>query len=487
MDINSNYLVNVFGTHDFINELAKNGFSINLCVSNKITTLPENINTKLLWNDAKSGDYSSIIISGNNRKYPFPLSEEDLQNFAEVERIFLKLADRLGFIESYQWRKDLYLKLLSTWIYIIKNSKVKFAIFENLPHEGFDFIAYSVYKYFNIKCFCFYQMPIRPKKTYLLQLITNIYNHGELINFNKENNIKSNDYKSKFAGYLEISKNKSSNLISFTRKKNVDILNIKFIYSKYLHPLKKIYVESGIRKILQLFIMKMGLGDPYITSIKKLNNISNQISIKPDLTKLFIYLPLHYQPELSTSPLAKGFVDQIVFINLIAHCAQKFNIHVYVKEHPRGGKALGSRTIEFYKNINQIDNVSLIDKNSNSYELIDKCVCLASISGTAGWEAVLRNKPVLMVGPRFYSEAPGVFKIHNADSCEYALNSIVNNEVNINSTETQLNEFLSFLSPCSIEGFIDRKDKKIATVSRLNSIKNQVNLISNYINLLKNV
>ena len=107
MDINSNYLVNVFGTQDFINELAKNGFSINLCVSGKTTSLPENINKKLLWNDAKSGNYSSIINSGNNRKYPYPLSEEDLQNFAEVERVFLKLADRLGFIESYQWRKDL--------------------------------------------------------------------------------------------------------------------------------------------------------------------------------------------------------------------------------------------------------------------------------------------------------------------------------------------------------------------------------------------
>ena len=155
--------------------------------------------------------------------------------------------------------------------------------------------------------FCFYQMPIRPNKTYLLHLITNICDHGELINFNKKNNIQSNDYKSKFAGYLEISKNKSSNLTSFTREKKIDLLNIKFLYKKFIHPLKKIYIEGGKRKIVQLFIMKMGLGDPYITSTKKLHKISNQISIKPDLTKLFIYLPLHYQ-QLSTSPLEKGLL-----------------------------------------------------------------------------------------------------------------------------------------------------------------------------------
>ena len=126
------------------------------------------------------------MIPTENTDLPYPISENDLFIFSQTERFFLKMADRLGYLESYQWRKNLYLKLLSTWIYIIKDSNIDVAIFENIPHEGFDFIAYNIFKEFNIKCLCFYQMPIRPKETYLLHLVSNIFDHSEIINLNKK-------------------------------------------------------------------------------------------------------------------------------------------------------------------------------------------------------------------------------------------------------------------------------------------------------------
>ena len=46
-----------------------------------------------------------------------PLSKELLLEYAEFEHIYLKMADRLGFIQSYQQRKDEYNKHLRFWIW----------------------------------------------------------------------------------------------------------------------------------------------------------------------------------------------------------------------------------------------------------------------------------------------------------------------------------------------------------------------------------
>ena len=200
----------------------------------------------------------------------------------------------------------------------------------------------------------------------------------------------------------------------------------------------------------------------------------------------FVYLPLHYQPELSTSPLAKGYVDQILFINLISQVSAKLGLKVYVKEHPRAGKARGSRTKVFYDTIKNLKNVEFIDKSFNSYELIDRSFCVAAITGSVGWEAVLRSKTVLMVGSRFYSSAPNVFEISNYEQCFQVMKNLENN-INYSfddNFENKLNDYLSYLSPCVTEGFVDRKDSNISTVTRSSSIKNQIALINKYLDIL---
>ena len=126
--------------------------------------------------DCKSGEYSVA-----DWKTIPPLSREQIIHFSEVEQIYLKMADRLGIIQPYQQRKDEYIKHLRFWLWKLEKYKFDFAIFENIPHEGYNFIIYSIFKTRDIRVLSFYQLPIRPNKTYLLQAVFDIFDHGSEI------------------------------------------------------------------------------------------------------------------------------------------------------------------------------------------------------------------------------------------------------------------------------------------------------------------
>ena len=91
-----------------------------------------------------------------------------------------------------------------------------------------------------------------------------------------------------------------------------------------------------------------------------------------------------------------------------------------------------------------------------------------------------------MVGSRFYSSAPNVFEISNYEQCFQVMKNLENN-INYSfddNFENKLNDYLSYLSPCVTEGFVDRKDSNISTVTRSYSIKNQIALINKYLDIL---
>jgi hypothetical protein len=89
-------------------------------------------------------------------------------------------------------------------------------------------------------------------------------------------------------------------------------------------------------------------------------------------------------------------------------------------------------------------------------------VALATITGTAGWEALFRKKPVLLFGNIFYELAPGVFKISSNDECLHAINDIIDNRFSYD--ERLLKLFLLALESTSITTIVDslyRKDSYI--------------------------
>ena len=127
---------------------------------------------------------------------------------------------------------------------------------------------------------------------------------------------------------------------------------------------------------------------------------------KPEAGQRFVLFPLHYQPEASTCVCAQKYENQLFFIDSLAKSLPSGTL-LYVKEHYA---VLGHRETQFYKALGRYPNVVLIDPWENTRGLIRASEAVATLTGTAGWEAMLLRKPVLVGGNAFYQNAPGVFK-----------------------------------------------------------------------------
>lgn len=145
-------------------------------------------------------------------------------------------------------------------------------------------------------------------------------------------------------------------------------------------------------------------------------------AIDPDLTCSFVYLPLHYQPEASTMPMSGCFVDQRLMVQLLsAHLPP--GVLLYVKEHFWESGWL-MRDTDYYKELVRMPNVRLIRRNADTFALREHCRAVATGTGTAGFEALFRGKPVFLFGHRFYQYARGVHRIHSSQDCAEAVRKV---------------------------------------------------------------
>lgn len=132
-----------------------------------------------------------------------------------------------------------------------------------------------------------------------------------------------------------------------------------------------------------------------------------QKDFHPDTSRdhLNIYFPLHLQPELTTSFMGQTYTDQCLAISaLVAFLkSQGHAFTIYVKENPK--QSFDQRQ---FLHLLQSDEVIMIDRSVPSSRLIEDCDLVATITGTAGWEAVKSGKPTLIFGTTWYESAPGV-------------------------------------------------------------------------------
>lgn len=182
----------------------------------------------------------------------------------------------------------------------------------------------------------------------------------------------------------------------------------------------------------------------------------------PDLEEKYIILFLHYQPERTSMPEGGYFSNQWHIINTI-HRALPSGYKLYVKEHPSTFTNVDYdpryRNTIFYRTLSLLPNVLLIDSTVDNFSLIDKSVCVATITGTAGAESLLRGKPVLVFGNATYREHKYAYPIHSENDVREALNAIRNVSVQEVKGYTR-NVYATMVIGKSMSGMIERQDKK---------------------------
>ena len=127
----------------------------------------------------------------------------------------------------------------------------------------------------------------------------------------------------------------------------------------------------------------------------------------PDYSKKYVFFPLHYQPEASTCVCAEKYEKQLFYIDSWAKSLPADTV-LFVKEHYA---LLGHKELHFYKELEKYPNVFLIDPWESARKLILNSVAVTTLTGTAGFEAMLLRKPVFVGGNTVYQNAPGVMKV----------------------------------------------------------------------------
>ena len=94
---------------------------------------------------------------------------------------------------------------------------------------------------------------------------------------------------------------------------------------------------------------------------------------------------------------------------------------------------------------------------------------MATITGTAGFEALVRQKPVLVFGYPWYRGAPGLFEIRGIASCRAALQKIASG---FSFSEKEVLHYLSAFDSATFHGYIDADGQQVSALSAAENAEN---------------
>ncbi len=113
----------------------------------------------------------------------------------------------------------------------------------------------------------------------------------------------------------------------------------------------------------------------------------------------FLYFPLHVPLDLQLTTRCREYLDQLSLIEYISTCLPCGYL-LLTKEHPA---SIGGYSFSRIKNILKRNaHVRLAHPSLNSYDIIERSRSVITINSKVGIEAIIQQKPVIVLGPAFY-------------------------------------------------------------------------------------
>lgn len=133
-----------------------------------------------------------------------------------------------------------------------------------------------------------------------------------------------------------------------------------------------------------------------------------------------VFYPFHVEPEAVLFYMAEFYDNQIATIELICRCL-KHNQVLVLKEHPQQAGYLLQKKFRELKG--RLSNVIFLPAEYSTYHLIKECKLIVTLTSTAGIEALIVGKPVVVMGNVFYDHYHGINWIeHPKDLKEFMRN-----------------------------------------------------------------
>lgn len=305
------------------------------------------------------------------------------QSFPEFMEIYSRVSFSMG--KTYQETLHIFNAYFDFFAELLQKNHVEIVLFSNLPHFGVDFILYKVAASLNIKTVMSNQSLIPNRFFY----VSNIDDFGT------------------FEGAED-----SDDELSVTVEKK-HLKNLGF-YMSNIPSTKKCCACSLLNDMLHLLILKKKKPMTLTGAVQKFQicrafnkRVPLHAVVQVDLSKKFVYFPLQLQPELTTSALGGIFEDQLLAIERISLLIPE-DWFIYAKENPKQSQR--QRDDYFFQRLSAIDKAVYVSTSVNTYDLIENCQFVSTITGTAGWEAISGGKCALVFGKAWYKSLPGVFE-----------------------------------------------------------------------------
>jgi hypothetical protein len=283
--------------------------------------------------------------------------------------------------------------------------------------------------------------------------------------------------------FLENYLNSSISPKNLSLEKSEEIkIEIPNIFNRYINSLKNNKLESyHIEKTDFILRIKMNIV-PLVEVWRRFifkNHKINYFHIKTEkdrVPKNYIIFPLQVTPESSINTLEQYFIDQERIVDLI-RLNMPNNYFLLLKEHP---SMIGIRENSFYKRLRKKSGVLLVSPHLNTEEFVKKSKLVITVTGTIGLESYIKNKPILMFGPTFFSNFVDEFNSYK--DLRKQIDNLVNKS-NFDSKEQKI-ENIAKLYNISYE-FIVHEPFHFPQVMEKNNIKNYLEAVKDHINRLK--
>ena len=410
-----------------VNKFSENDDYEIYILGNKVEGLTKNVS---LLNDTNYYLYDWLV--ERNKKIPWHIDSDIMSKYDKYLGSFLKMTDRLSIIPVHVKKRSHYFTLaLNYCLYLIDELSPDIVFFGTTPHMGFDWLFMKICNENYVDTFAIERTQVGEFSVIVKDDCFNMIKLKNNVPISKKAFIETLE---KPSLSLQRSKRFNDAVINRYKKVNISYLlkNIKRDLSLVFNNKKE---NSKIRSVVCLLDKedrsKIKKGDILKKDRKHINSLRRfyrSLLVKPDLNKKYIFLPLHFQPEKTTLPLGGWYEDQNLLIrNLVENTPN--DVLIYIKEHPRQfstdtKKTTIGRDYNFYKEIAQIERAVLIDESMNSDDLIRNSIAVATVTGSAGWEALKTKKPVLLFGSIWYQTHPLCYKIKNGEDIKKAIEEL---------------------------------------------------------------
>ena len=382
-----------------------------------------------------------------NIKVPDDLYDSLLKKF----RCYMELLsryDRLGLrFTDYLNTFNIYVRFFYQYL---STEKIDIVFFSHFIHNANDLLLYEIARYLNIKTF--FTHPINEVETgKCLLLYTDTMDFDNLYHLMTRKLWNSDVLvPNSFKKDLEYMKNIHIPQIidkrfGIGRKEALGSL-VPYFRKKYTNS--DYFINKIAKRVMKSKFYKDSLAarDKYIQPV--------------DFNHKYVYFGLHLQPEATTSFFGGKYSDQLLAIENLA-CMIPDDWKIYVKENPKQEDMYRGKS--FYERLHLIKKAILVPLEINTYDLMEHCQFVASITGTMLYEAVSGGKPALMFGHFWYDRLPGVFKY----SPDLKVEDILNCQIDHNEVQQKARDFYSTCLDAAIWDFYSLDDENEEKITGL--------------------